>query len=89
MGLDIQVIPLKKIYLRGGMNWLGFSDYVPFDDPDFKTKIFQDEQYFGYGVDLSYQSLIGPITIGVMSNSKDKVVRGYFSLGYSFGYSDR
>ncbi|MDG1277622.1 MAG: patatin-like phospholipase family protein [Algoriphagus sp.] len=89
MGLDIQVVPLKKIFLRGGMNWLGFSDYVPLDDSDLRSKIFQDEQYFGYGVDLSYQSLIGPITIGVTSNSKDNQIRGYFSLGFSFGYSDR
>jgi len=89
VGLDLQVIPIKKIYLRGGLNWLGFSDYVALDDPDFRSEIFQTNHYLGYGLDLSYQSIIGPITIGVTSNSKDNAVRGFFSIGYSFGYSDR
>lgn len=88
-GLEFQYIPINKIYLRGGVNWLGISDYVPIDDQDFSSLIFRDASYLGYGVDLSYQSILGPITVGVSRNTSDNEFRGYFSLGFSFGYTDR
>lgn len=89
LGVGFQFIPLKKIYLRAGANYLAYSDYVPLDDSDFADRVFQDESLFGYGLDLSYQSIVGPITVGVSSNSSDSKLRGYFSLGFSFAYSDR
>ncbi len=88
-GINLQVIPIKKIYFRAGANWIGYSDYLPINDDRFPDRIFQDENLFGYGADLSYQSLVGPITVGISSNASDGVVRGYFSLGFSFAYSDR
>ncbi|WP_290002948.1 patatin-like phospholipase family protein [Algoriphagus sediminis] len=89
VGGNFQLIPFKKVYIRAGANWLGYSDYVSLSDEGFPDRIFQDDNFFGYGADISYQSIIGPITIGISSNSNDGVVRGYFSLGYSFAYSDR
>lgn len=89
VGADLQFIPLKKIYLRGGANVLGFSRQYPIDEAEFPDNIFRDETYFGYGADISYNSILGPITFGVSSNTSDKKLRTYFSLGLSFNYSDR
>ncbi len=88
-GAELQFIPVKKIYLRGGVNFLGFSKQYPIDEVEFPEKVFQDETYFGYGMDLSYQSILGPISFGVSSNSSDKKLRTYLSIGLSFNYSDR
>jgi len=88
-GADLQFIPVKKIYLRGGVNWLGYSRQYPIDEVEFPDKVFRDETYFGYGADISYQSILGPITVGVSSNSSDKKLRTYLSIGLSFNYSDR
>lgn len=88
-GAELQFVPLKKIFLRGGVNFLGFSKQYPLNAPEFPDKIFQDETYLGYGADISYNSILGPISFGVTSNSSDKKLRTYFSIGLSFNYSDR
>ncbi|MDE0561464.1 hypothetical protein OU792_15815 [Algoriphagus sp. NF] len=43
----------------------------------------------GYGADISYQSVLGPITLGLGSNSTDKKLRTYLSIGFSLNYQDR
>ncbi|UZD22756.1 patatin-like phospholipase family protein [Algoriphagus halophytocola] len=88
-GAGIQYIPLNKIYLRAGANLLGYSDQVSFTDPEFFNKIYQQDSYFGYGLDISYQSILGPISAGIGGNNKDKALRSYISIGFSFNYSDR
>jgi NTE family protein len=88
-GAELQFIPVKKIYLRAGANFLGFSKQYPLDEVEFPEKIFQDETYFGYGADVSYNSILGPLSFGVTSNTADKKLRTYFSIGLSFNYSDR
>ncbi|SFU20459.1 NTE family protein [Algoriphagus locisalis] len=89
IGADFQFIPFNKIYLRAGANVLGFSEHLPLDDPEFLSAIMQEGHYFGYGADISYQSILGPISAGISSNSNDSKLRAYFSLGFSFNYSDR
>ncbi|WP_338221747.1 patatin-like phospholipase family protein [Algoriphagus sp. oki45] len=89
LGADLQVVPIKKVYFRMGLNWLGYSSQYPLSDEDWLNEIFQDEKYLGYGADLSYNSILGPITIGISSNSRDKVIRSYISIGLSLNYSDR
>lgn len=88
-GAELQFVPFKKIYLRGGLNFLGFSKQYPLNAPGFPDRIFQDETYLGYGADISYNSILGPISFGITSNSTDKRLRTYFSIGLSFNYSDR
>lgn len=88
-GAELQFVPVKKIFLRGGANFLGFSQQYPLDEAEFPDKIFRDETYFGYGADISYNSILGPISVGVTSNTSDKKLRTYFSIGLSFNYSDR
>ncbi|MCE7053418.1 patatin-like phospholipase family protein [Algoriphagus sp. AGSA1] len=89
VGADFQYIPFPKIYLRAGANMLGYSEHLPFQDPDFFNQVLQEDHYLGYGADISYQSILGPISAGLGSNSKDRKLRAYFSLGFSFNYSDR
>ncbi|MEN2282447.1 patatin-like phospholipase family protein [Algoriphagus sp. SE2] len=88
-GIDAQIIPIKNVYIRAGVNFLGFSDSFSINDEDLFSKIFQDGKYTGFGADISYKSIIGPITVGVSSNNKDHKLRSYFSLGLSFNYTDR
>lgn len=88
-GAEFQYIPFEKIYFRAGANLMGFSDQVPFNDPDFLSKVFQEKNYFGYGVDVSYHSFLGPISAGIGGNNRDNALRSYLSIGFSFNYSDR
>jgi NTE family protein len=89
VGAELQFNPLRKIYLRGGANVLGFSRQYPIDQSEFLKEIFRDETYFGYGADISYSSILGPITLGLGRNTSDKMLRTYLSIGLSFNYSDR
>lgn len=89
VGAEFQWIPVKKIYLRAGANWLGYSKQYPLDSSDWSKNIFNDQRYFGYGADLSYNSILGPISVGISSNNVDKKVRTYISIGFSLNYSDR
>ncbi|PZX52000.1 patatin-like phospholipase family protein [Algoriphagus chordae] len=89
LGAEFQYIPFSKIYLRAGANFLGYSDQVPINDPDFLKNIYQEESYLGYGLDISYQSILGPISAGISGNNQDNSLRSYISIGFSFNYSDR
>jgi NTE family protein len=88
-GAAFQYIPFEKIYLRAGANFLGFSDQLPFNDTDFLSQIYQQKSYLGYGIDVSYHSFLGPISAGIGGNNKDRTLRSYISIGFSFNYSDR
>jgi len=89
LGAEFQYIPFNKIYVRAGANILGYSEQIPFSDPDLFKKIYQSDRYLGYGLDISYQSILGPISVGIGGNDRDKMLRSYFAMGFSFNYSDR
>ncbi|TFV94672.1 alpha/beta hydrolase [Algoriphagus kandeliae] len=88
LGMELQVIPMKKLFLRGGINWLGYSDQIPIEEV-FGKNTFTQNTLLGYGADISYQSILGPITLGMGSNSTDKKLRTYLSIGFSLNYQDR
>ena len=90
MGLEFQYIPINNIYLRTGANIVGYSGHVPLkgEEGSIVSKI-QSNNLFGYGVDITYKSILGPIIAGVGKNNSDRNLRVYFSIGFSFGYSDR
>ncbi|WP_288369539.1 patatin-like phospholipase family protein [uncultured Algoriphagus sp.] len=85
LGLVLQYLPVKKLYLRSGLNFLGYSEHVPLTD----WGNIKGQSLWGYGVDASYQSILGPITLGVGSNSLDEKIRFHLSLGLSFNFTDR
>lgn len=89
LGAEIQYITFNKIYIRAGANILGYSEQIPISDPDLFKQIYQSDRYLGYGMDISYQSILGPISVGIGGNDRDKTLRSYFSMGFSFNYSDR
>lgn len=89
VGADLQFIPFKKLYLRAGANYLGFSDHIPLKEVLNDGEFLNQETYLGFGADVSYNSLLGPITLGMGTNTSDKKLRSYVSIGLSFNYADR
>jgi|GEM_PF-76865 len=89
IGADLQFIPIKKLYVRAGANFLGFSDHIPIRDMLSDREFLNQETYLGFGADVSYNSLLGPITLGMGTNTTDKKLRTYVSIGLSFNYADR
>ncbi|WP_245553308.1 patatin-like phospholipase family protein [Echinicola vietnamensis] len=91
LGVNFQWLPTKKLYLRMGTNLLGHGYHSPLGDGDGVDfdEFFEDRLIWGYGIDLTLDSFLGPITGGLSSNAKDGVIRPYLSIGFSFNYSDR
>lgn len=90
MGLFLQNVLFQKVYLKYGANYLLPYEYVPLTDLDtfsFDTLI-DDNSVLGYGVELTYKSFLGPVSLGVSRNSRDSYFRYYFAVGFSFNYSD-
>ena len=90
LGLFIQNVLFQKIYLKYGANLLLPYDHVPInnlDEFDFNTLI-DDNSMLGYGIELTYKSFLGPMSIGVSRNSRDSYFRYYLAIGFSFNYSD-
>jgi NTE family protein len=90
LGVEFQFLPVNSILLRTGANFVGYSEHVPLRDGNGSIlSEMQSNHVFGYGVDVTYKSLFGPIIAGVGSNNTDRNLRFYLSIGFSFGYSDR
>lgn len=89
-GLYLQNIILKNIYVKYGANLLLPYDFVPITNLgsfDF-NKMIEDNSMIGYGIKLTYKSILGPISGGISMNSRDAYLRYYLSIGLSFNYSD-
>ena len=90
LGLELQFIPVNNIFLRTGANIVGYSGHVPLKGGEGTIiSEMQSNNIFGYGADITYKSILGPIVAGIGKNNSDKNLRAYFSIGFSFGYSDR
>lgn len=88
--LNFQNILLKKIYVKYGVHLLLPYDHVPLNDLDqfdFDTLI-NDNSVVGVGLEATYKSFLGPMSLGVSRNSRDRFFRYYLSIGFSFNYSD-
>jgi len=86
-GLFLQNIFFRNIFLKYGINYLLHHEYVPLSDFsqfDFNS----DNNLFGFGLELTYKSILGPVSVGLSSNSTDKKARWYISIGYSLNYKD-
>ena len=90
LGISFQNVLFKSLYIQYGFNLLSHYKYVPIDNLasiDW-NELFDQNTLFGYGIELRYKSLIGPISLGVSRNTEDSYYRFYFQLGYSFNYTD-
>jgi NTE family protein len=76
--------------MRTGLNVASFSDHIPIKQwgSDFFDQL-SDNALLGYGADITFKTLLGPITAGVSSNNSDRNLRYYLSIGYSFNFADR
>jgi NTE family protein len=89
-GLFFQNIIFNNLYLKYGGDLLLPYQHVPLKDLDsfsMETMI-DDNSMVGYGVELTYKSFLGPISLGVSRNTRDSYFRYYFAVGFSFNYSD-
>ncbi|WP_228448061.1 MULTISPECIES: BamA/TamA family outer membrane protein [unclassified Chryseobacterium] len=76
MGVSLQYRVMKRLYIAPSFSYGKISDeFSPFTD---------SFNMFGYGVNLGYESLIGPININVSRNNQLDFSRIYFSVGFKF-----
>ncbi|WP_343643461.1 patatin-like phospholipase family protein [Chryseobacterium sp.] len=67
---------MKKLYLTPSFSYGKVSEeFSPFND---------SFDMFGYGLNLGYESLIGPISMNISRNSQLDFSRIYFSVGFKF-----
>lgn len=74
--LSFQYRIMKKLYLTPSFSYGKVSEELsPFND---------SFDMFGYGLNLGYESLIGPISLNISRNSQLDFSRIYFSIGFKF-----
>ncbi|WPO89097.1 patatin-like phospholipase family protein [Chryseobacterium sp. HR92] len=74
--ISLQYRIMKRLYLTPSFSYGKVSEELsPFKD---------SFDMFGYGVNLGYESLIGPISLNVSRNSQLDFSRIYFSVGFKF-----
>jgi len=86
-GFYLQNIFFRNIFLKYGINYMLHHQYFPINDLS-QINMQNENSLFGYGVKLTYKSLLGPVSFGMSSNTKDNVLRWYIGIGYSFNYKD-
>ncbi|WP_228527538.1 patatin-like phospholipase family protein [Pararhodonellum marinum] len=90
-GFELQFVPHNNVYLRAGTNFVGYADHVPLgsNNSSLLESLFDSDGILGYGADITLKTLLGPVTVGLGSNSSDGRLRYYLSIGFSFNYADR
>ena len=90
LGLVFQNVLWKNLYVQYGVDLLSYYPYVPIDQLSLYNFNDMINKYsmIGYGFQLRYKSIIGPISFGMSSNSRDYTIRYYFQLGFSMNYND-
>lgn len=74
--ISFQYRIMKKLYLTPSFSYGKVSEELsPFND---------SFDMFGYGLNLGYESLIGPIGLNISRNSQLDFSRIYFSVGFKF-----
>jgi NTE family protein len=81
-GAGIQWEFFPDFYVEPRLNVLIAADYIE----DFVNTEIEEEFVLGYGVQLGYASIIGPIIVNVSSNSYNNKLRSFFNVGYRFRF---
>lgn len=75
-GISLQYRIMKKLYITPSFSYGKVSEeFSPFND---------SFEMFGYGVNLGYESLLGPINLNISRNNQLDFSRIYFSIGFKF-----
>ncbi len=90
IGLRLQHVLLHKFYFSYGANYVGAYKYIPLEDFSNALSLnnISDNTIFGYGMELSVKTGLGPISGGISSNTSDGYLRYYFAFGFSMNYKD-
>jgi NTE family protein len=90
VGAEYQRVFFGNLFLRAGANLLSTYPYVPLDDLSSFSfdQLFEENTVFGYGLQASLRTRLGPFAAGISRNTEDSHFRYYFSYGFSFNYSD-
>lgn len=88
--LEFQRVFFGNLFLRGGANVIGTYRYVPLNAlEEFELEdLWKNSTYFGYGLEATFRTRLGPFSAGASRNTSDPHFRYYFSYGFSFNYSD-
>ncbi|PLX24038.1 MAG: hypothetical protein C0599_03105 [Salinivirgaceae bacterium] len=81
-GAGVQWEFLPDFFVEPRLNVLISADYIE----DFVNTQIEEEFVLGYGLQVGYASIIGPIVINVSSNTYNKKVRSFFNVGYRFRF---
>lgn len=75
-GLEVQYNFYKSFYLTPSFQYgKGSHELSPFKDSD---------EIYGYGINLGYESILGPINLNIPKNNILPFWRVYFSIGFKF-----
>lgn len=75
-GISLQYRIMKKLYITPSFSYGKVSEeFSPFND---------SFEMFGYGLNLGYESLLGPINLNISRNNQLDFSRIYFSIGFKF-----
>ena len=86
----LQNVILKNIYLRYGAQLLSYYPYIPIDNLSLFSfnDMVNNYSLIGYGFQIRYKSIIGPISFGMSGNTSDKYIRYYLQIGFSMNFND-
>jgi len=90
LALKFQNVLWKNLYFQYGIDLLAYYPYVPIDQLSLYNFNDMIDKYslIGYGFQLRYKSIIGPISFGMSGNSRDSSIRYYFQIGFSMNFND-
>jgi NTE family protein len=88
--LSFQNVLWKNFFLQYGANLLAYYPYIPLNEiSNFSfDQMIDNYSMVGYGFEIRYKSILGPISFGMSGNTRDKYIRYYFQLGFSMNYND-
>lgn len=88
--LNFQNVLWKNLFVQYGANFLAYYTHIPLDDLQVYSfdKMMDDYSMIGYGFEIRYRSIIGPISFGMSGNTRDSYARYYIQLGFSMNYND-
>jgi NTE family protein len=97
LGISGQYTPLKNLYFTPTLNIGKFADshkglyknlfdweFKPDEDRILNPQNQKTSNILGYGVEIGYNTKMGPLRLAVHSNTYTKTGYGYFSMGFRF-----
>lgn len=81
-GTGLQYEIFTDIFVEPRVNILLSADYLE----DFVNTSLEERFVLGYGLQIGYSSLVGPVLVSVSSNTYNNKARAFFNLGYRFRF---